>query len=154
MLCPSNYRAVADCVSMLTCRAVPSAVFSQPPIGQVGLTEEQVRTFSLNICRKFAKYTHIYFEGGLQFRQPKNMGTLMYSRQTSDPLKPLCQVCLIGYSWRSLYVQIRIELLGCTCVETMRPRLCRFPRNFTLFITLSVPWRLLCGINCPFYAFL
>lgn len=24
-------------------RAVPSAVFSQPPIGQVGLTEEQVR---------------------------------------------------------------------------------------------------------------
>jgi hypothetical protein len=29
-------------------RAVPSAVFSQPPIGQVGLTEEQV-TFLCNI---------------------------------------------------------------------------------------------------------
>jgi len=26
-------------------RAVPSAVFSQPPIGQVGLTEEQVGEF-------------------------------------------------------------------------------------------------------------
>lgn len=26
-------------------RAVPSAVFSQPPIGQVGLTEEQVQHF-------------------------------------------------------------------------------------------------------------
>lgn len=28
-------------------RAVPSAVFSQPPIGQVGLTEEQVRQILL-----------------------------------------------------------------------------------------------------------
>lgn len=32
-----------DHASLVICSAVPAAVFSQPPIGQVGLTEEQVR---------------------------------------------------------------------------------------------------------------
>lgn len=37
-------------------RAVPSAVFSQPPIGQVGLTEEKV-----------IKFTFVYFESTVFF---------------------------------------------------------------------------------------
>ncbi|RWW38402.1 hypothetical protein BHE74_00056362 [Ensete ventricosum] len=38
-------------------RAVPSAVFSQPPIGQVGLTEEQVRQFLLAMIIRPLKAT-------------------------------------------------------------------------------------------------
>lgn len=41
-------KIVPDHYIVLLLRAVPSAVFSQPPIGQVGLTEEQV----CKVCTK------------------------------------------------------------------------------------------------------
>lgn len=70
---------------LLVNRAVPSAVFSQPPIGQVGLTEEQV----MPILSLFAAAAEIH---PLQLiilrifcRLCKNMETLMSTQQTSGP---------------------------------------------------------------------
>lgn len=69
-------------------RAVPSAVFSQPPIGQVGLPEEQVKCF----CPYAALCWGQFYDGPVKC-QNVNLKILCIYLRTSIPLANMKIIC-------------------------------------------------------------